>query len=132
MAMLKIFLLSLMLWSVSGCQTLTEKRQTDVLVETLKQYEATLRWGAIQQAQSFASQDIPTYDPGRNKDLRIIQYEVVQGPTQVSEDKALQSVMIQYVHETSQSVKELFDQQIWTYDEETEKWSLQSPFPAFK
>ncbi len=132
MAIMKIILLSLLLWSVSGCQTLSEKKQTDVLVETLKRYEATLRWGAIQQAQSFSADDAATYIPGRSKDLRIIQYEVVQGPTQVSEEKALQTVVIQYVHESSQSVRELLDQQIWQYDAEREKWLLQSPFPTFK
>ncbi|MEN8177187.1 MAG: asparagine synthetase [Pseudomonadota bacterium] len=132
MTFMRFVLLSLLLWSLTGCQTLGEKRQAAFLVETLRKYEATLRWGSMQQAQSFASDDVSKFSPTRSKDLRIIHYEVIQGPTQVSEIKALQAVLIQYVHESSQSVRELLDQQIWEYDEETEQWTLQSPLPVFK
>ncbi|MDJ0805208.1 MAG: asparagine synthetase [Gammaproteobacteria bacterium] len=130
--MTRLALLLLLFWMLSACQTLSEKRQSALLVETLRKYEATLRWGSMQQSQSFASEEIAKFSPTRQKDIRIIHYEVVQGPTQVSEDKALQTVLIQYVHETSQSVRELLDQQVWSYDPETEQWTLQSPLPVFK
>ena len=132
MKFMKLALLPLLLWSLTGCQTLSEKKQAAVLEETLRKYEATVRWGGMAQARSFASDDIANFSPTRNKDLRITHYEVVQGPTQVSEEKALQTVVIQYVRESSQNVRELMDQQIWQYDAEAEKWSLQSQFPVFK
>ena len=128
----RVILFSLLLWSLTGCQTLGEKHQADVLLETLRKYEAALRWGSMQQAQSFASADIAKFSPTRRNDIRIIHYEVVQGPAQVSEVKALQTVLIQYVHESSQSVRELLDQQVWQYDAETQTWALQSPLPDFK
>jgi hypothetical protein len=128
----RVVLLILLLWTLAGCQTLGEKQQTNLLVDTLRKYEAALRWGSMQQAQSFASTDIAKFSPTGRSDIRIIHYEVVQGPALVSEVKALQSVLIQYVHETSQSVKELLDQQVWQYDDETEAWTLISPLPEFK
>ena len=130
--MLRLILLALLLWPLAGCQTLGERRQSELLVETLRKYEATLRWGAMQQAQSFASADLGSFSPTGNKDLRILHYEVIQGPTQLSEEKAVQAVLIQYVRESSQSVKELLDQQVWIYDEENETWTRQSPLPAFQ
>lgn len=132
MTLMKLALLPLLLWSLTGCQTLSEKKQTTALEETLRKYEATMRWGALAQARSFALDDSANFSPTRNKDLRIIHYEVVQGPAQVSEEQALQTVLIQYVLESSQNVRELMDQQIWEYDAEAEKWYLQSPFPVFK
>jgi hypothetical protein len=115
-------------WLV-GCQTLSEKHQASILEDTLRKYEATMRWGSLQNARSFQAEDV-LFSPSANKDLRIIHYEVVQGPTQVSEDKALQTVLIQYVFESRQSVKELVDQQVWQYKED--RWFLQSPLPVFQ
>ena len=120
---------ALCLWLLVGCQTLSEKHQATVLEETLRKYEATMRWGSIQNARSYRVEDASFSSP-INKELRIIHYEVVQGPTLIGEDKALQTVLIQYVFESSQSVKELVDQQVWQYEDA--QWMLQSPFPVFK
>ena len=132
MAWMRLAITPLLLFSLTGCQTLSEKRQTALLEDALRQYEAALRWGSMQQAQSFASANVAKFSPAHSEDLRIIHYEVVQGPTQVSDDKALQAVVIQYVHQSNQSVKELLDQQVWHYEVDTAKWTRQSPLPAFQ
>ena len=131
--MLRRILFVLLFGSLAGCQTLSERRQGEMLVDTLRRYEATLRWGAMQQAQSFASaEDLAKLSPTRTKDLRIIHYEVIQGPTRVSEDKAVQAALIQYVRESSQNVRELLDQQVWVYDAQTGHWTRESPLPVFQ
>lgn len=129
----RLILFALLFGLLSGCQSLSERRQSELLVDTLRKYEATLRWGAMQQAQSFASaEDLSKFSPTRSKDLRIIHYEVIQGPTRLSGDKAVQAVLIQYVRESSQNVRELLDQQVWGYDAQTEHWTRQSPLPVFQ
>ncbi len=128
----RYLLLTILLWLMTGCVSLSEKRQSDLLVETLNQYEAAIRWGAMRQAENFATEEVVGFNPVAAKGLRIIHYEVVQGPTLVSENKALQTVLIQYVWESSQTVRELLDQQVWVYDVDVERWNRESPLPAFE
>jgi hypothetical protein len=125
-------LLYLILLHLSGCQTLSEKNQANALEETLDRYEAMLRWGNVDQARLFGLTDTSGTTSSRAKEIRVINYEVIQGPTKVSENQAVQSAVIQYVFKSSQTVRELIDQQIWQYDDESEAWSRQSPFPEFK
>lgn len=128
----KLTLLYLILLHLSGCQTLSEKNQANALEETLDRYEAMLRWGNVDQARLFGLTDASRTTSSRAKEIRVIHYEVIQGPTKVSENQAVQSAVIQYVFKSSQTVRELVDQQIWQYDDESEAWSRQSPFPEFK
>lgn len=128
----KLMLLYLILLHLSGCQTLSEKNQANALEETLDRYEAMLRWGNVDQARLFGLADASRTTSSRAKEIRVIHYEVIQGPTKVSENQAVQSAVIQYVFKSSQTVRELVDQQIWQYDDESEVWSRQSPFPEFK
>ena len=126
--LLPIFLLLLLM----GCQSLEERKQSMKLEDTLRKYEATIRWGALDQARQFqsaAAMELPAAEP---KQMRVIHYETIRGPSMVAPDKAVQVVVIQYVFSSSQVVKELMDQQVWTFDQESGAWLLQSPFPEFK
>lgn len=131
MCILRQTLLLLLVLLLCGCQTLSEKKQGAALSDTLGRYEAALRWSGVEQAQHFHP-DGPSAQTGDTADLRIMGYEVIQGPTMLSEDQALQTVIIQYIFESSQMLKELKDQQIWEYDRDEQSWSLQSPFPVFR
>jgi hypothetical protein len=50
----------------------------------------------------------------------------------VEETKAIQTVVIQFVFQESQIVREIVDQQTWEYDPEAERWYLLSPLPKFE
>jgi hypothetical protein len=50
----------------------------------------------------------------------------------VEETKAIQTVVIQFVFQESQIVREIVDQQTWEYDPEVERWYLLSPLPRFE
>lgn len=118
---------------LTACQSLAERKRAESLQETLRSYEATIRWSSGQQAGKFRDpqQDVNEVRPGR-KNIRITHYEVVQGPTMLGDKRAVQTAVIQYVLQDNQIVREINDQQVWLYDEAEEKWYLQSQVPKFE
>jgi hypothetical protein len=116
-----------------ACQTLGEHTRAETLESTLRSYEASIRWTSGEQAYNFLPPDHKDkeYKP-TSKNIRVTHYEVVQGPTMLGEDKAIQTVVIQYVLQDSQVLKELIDKQQWGYDDEEEVWHLYSPVADFK
>ena len=125
-------LLCLLLLTLSACQSLSEKRQSTQLEDTLRNYEAMVRWGDLSQVQQFASAGpddaVQHVTPG----LRVTGYQVVQGPSLLDPEHAVQTVIIEYVFESTQQVREVVDRQVWHYDPETQSWSRQSPLPDFR
>lgn len=129
----RALILTICLVLLSGCQTISERKQADDLLEVLRDYEAVMRWSSLEQARRFlqpekAGEMVATTP----RDLRVTHYEVVQGPSMLGEDNAVQTAVIQYVFEESQVVHELVDQQHWRYDPEAKRWYLASPLPVFK
>ncbi|MES9992538.1 MAG: asparagine synthetase [Candidatus Thiodiazotropha sp.] len=123
------FLISLM----TACQTLGERQRSQLLEDTLRSYEATLRWSSGLHAAKFTqTQQEVTDTKQQRKDIRITHYEVVQGPTMLGDQRAVQTAVIQYVLQENQVVREITDQQVWLYDETKEKWYLNSQVPEFK
>jgi hypothetical protein len=118
---------------LTGCQTFSERKQSDDLLVVLRNYEAAIRWNSMEQARRFLQPDkAGATVEAPPQDLRVTHYEVVQGPSMVTKNTALQTAVIQYVFEDSQVVHELVDQQTWRYDGEAERWYLASPLPTFK
>ncbi|MET0029277.1 MAG: asparagine synthetase [Candidatus Thiodiazotropha sp.] len=127
-------LVSLLIF-VTACQTLGEHKRAETLESTLKRYEASVRWTSGSQLHNFLPPDETRNDPVINpdsKNIRVTHYEIVQGPSMLGEDRAVQTAVIQYVVQDIQVVRELTDQQDWHYDEEAESWYLYSPIPVFK
>jgi hypothetical protein len=117
----------------AGCQTLSERKQSEALQEVLRTYEGVIRWGSIAQARRFLRPEAEGEAPTQNSTaLRVTHYEVVQGPSIVEANKAIQTAVIQYVFVDSQVVREVVDQQIWEYDLEGERWYLASPLPRLE
>jgi hypothetical protein len=129
----KLLIIITLVSMLSACKTLGEHKRAQSLQDTLRSYEATVRWSSGQHAVKFQAPDTATTEilPGRNN-IRVTGYEVIQGPTMLGEKRAVQTAVIQYVLQDSQVVKELADQQVWLYDETDEKWYLNSQVPEFK
>lgn len=117
---------------LSACQSLSEKHQSSLLLDTLNRYEATVRWGDLEQAQGFAQDGIRPAGEQAADDLRVTRYEVVQGPSAMERNRAVQVVMIEYVFQSTQQVRQVLDQQVWLYDEDSASWSRLSPIPDFR
>ena len=123
-------MLSLLL--VAGCQSLGERKQADALQEVLRDYQAVIRWGSLDQASQFlrpetASKAVLTPD----RALRVTHYEVVQGPSMVEKGKAIQTAVIQYVFVETQVVREIVDRQVWEFNPQAQHWYLISSLPKF-
>jgi hypothetical protein len=117
----------------AGCQTLSERKQSDALQEVLRNYEGVIRWGSIDQARRFQNPEAMGEALSETSSAtRVTHYEVVQGPAIVDVNKVIQTAVIQYVFVDSQVVREVVDQQIWEYDPESERWYLTSPLPRLK
>jgi hypothetical protein len=120
---------------ITACQTLGEHQRADMLVSTLRSYEAAIRWTSGKQLQPFLppnKDDKETTVETSSKPIRVTHYEVVQGPSMIEENRAVQTAVIQYVLQERQIVRELTDQQDWRYHEDTETWHLYSPPPKFE
>ncbi|MEJ2463359.1 MAG: asparagine synthetase [Candidatus Thiodiazotropha sp.] len=132
--MITRFLIGLLvIFLLTGCQTLSERKQADALQEVLRTYGGVVRWGSFDQLRRFVRPDRagePVADTSGQ--IRVTHYEVVQGPALVDGNKAIQTALIQYVFVDSQVVKEVVDQQTWEYDAEQESWYLISPLPSLK
>jgi hypothetical protein len=66
------------------------------------------------------------------EETRVTHYEVIQGPSLVEENRAIQTAIIQYVFVNSQVVREIVNQQTWEFDPESGNWYLISPLPTIK
>jgi hypothetical protein len=124
------FLLFLLL---TGCQTLSERRQSESLQEVLRKYEGVIRWGGVDQASQFLRPGAMS-EAGTSsaEETRVTHYEVIQGPSIVEENRAIQTAIIQYVFVNSQVVREILNQQTWEFDPESGNWYLISPLPTLK
>jgi hypothetical protein len=123
----------LIIFQLTGCQTLSERKQADALQEVLRTYGGVVRWGSVDQLRSFVHPEKAGEAVSEAPEqIRVTHYEVVQGPAMIDGDKAIQTALIQYVFVDSQVVKEVMDQQTWEYDAEQESWYLISPLPSLK
>lgn len=127
------FFLILLFILMSGCQTLGEHKRAETLENVLRRYEASIRWTSGAQSHNFMPPESEhrEYRPAP-PNIKVTHYEVVQGPTMLGEDRAIQTVIIQYVFQDTQILRELNDKQEWRYSEEEETWYLYSPVPEFK
>ncbi|MEW8506741.1 MAG: asparagine synthetase [Candidatus Thiodiazotropha sp.] len=129
----KLLFAAFLVCLLTACQTLEERQRSQSLQDTLRSYEATLRWSSGLHAAKFRdSQQHQSETAPQRKDIRITHYEVVQGPTMLGDRRAVQTAVIQYVLQENQVVREITDQQVWLYDETQEKWFLNSQVPEFK
>jgi uncharacterized lipoprotein len=118
---------------LAACQTLGERKRAQSLQDTLRSYEASIRWQSGRHAAKFQDpQGSVTESRTDHANVRVTGYEVVQGPTMLGDLRAVQAALIQYVMQDSQIVKELTDQQVWLYNEDEETWFLNSPVPEFR
>lgn len=105
-----------------------------ILDHTLRQYEATVRWGYLEQTYDFLQPELAenAIIPKNLGEIRVTGYERVRAATKVDETSATQIVAIRYVFVDRQIEKELIDRQMWEWDEETKKWSRSNSIPDFK
>lgn len=110
------------------------KSREKILVETLRTYAATIRWGAIEQAESFidptyrATHPLTQLELDRYKQVRFTAYND-RAAIPVSDNEVRQTVEIGIVNVNTQEARTVIDQQVWTYNPKTKVWLLSSGLP---
>ena len=119
---------------ILGCASMEVGERMSQFDETSRAYIRAIRWGEFEAAFAFkklSARDevLPDFEDYRN--VRVTSYKVKQ--TIISEDqfKIIQIVDFQYYRMKDVTVNTLIDRQRWEYDQEQEKWFLQSNLPAF-
>ena len=107
------------------------------LSDTLLQYDTVVRWAQRDAAVDFISPDYLEEHPVSRLDLdrlrlfRVTQYSVRSAiPTDNEKGKSLiQVVEIKMFNKNQARERVVIDEQIWKYNEETERWQLHSGLP---
>lgn len=110
------------------------KSREKILTETLRTYAATIRWGSIEQAESFidpayrAAHPMTQLDLDRYKQVRITNYNDT-APVPINDDEVSQTVEIGIVNLHTQEARSIVDRQVWKYDRKNKAWLLSSGLP---
>ncbi|MBL0162201.1 MAG: hypothetical protein IPP82_00765 [Xanthomonadales bacterium] len=110
------------------------KSREKILTETLRTYAATIRWGSIEQAESFvdpeyrAAHPLTQLDLDRYKQVRFTNYND-SAPAPVNDNEVNQTVEIGIVNIHTQEARSFIDRQVWKYNRKTKVWLLTSGLP---
>jgi hypothetical protein len=100
--------------------------------ETLNAYRATVRWGPLESARKYQSERARSLAvPLDLEQLRISGYEVTSQTLDKERMTLSQTVKLRYYRSGNLVERETVDEQLWRYDDEQEKWLLDSPLPRF-
>ena len=124
----------LILLLLAGCGAVKKDKLAVGLQSATNAYQSALRWGYYETAYDFLHPDVRQGKPLPKvlDGLRLTGYDVVQPPTIQGEETATQIVMIEYLHEDRQIVKQITDRQLWRWDESVQAWRLHSGLPKFE
>ncbi|UHD14638.1 hypothetical protein [Thiocapsa bogorovii] len=116
-----------------GCAAVEKDRRALALQAATTGYQSALRWGYYETALGFLHPDQRKSGelPEAFSELRITGYDVTLPPVVQADDSATQVVVIDYLFEDAQVVKQLTDRQVWRWDAATNTWWLESGLPRF-
>ncbi len=110
------------------------KSREKILTETLRTYAATIRWGSIEQAESFidpeyrAAHPLTQLELDRYKQVRFTNYND-SAPTPVNDDEVNQTVEIGVVNVHTQEARTFIDRQVWKFNRKSKVWLLTTGLP---
>ena len=101
--------------------------------EVLTRYAGAIRWGEWEKAAQFQEPARRTrLDLAWLKTIHIATYNPVFLQDDPKSKIVEQTVEIRYFIEPFGSEKTLTDRQLWRFDEELDRWTLDSDLPAFR
>lgn len=112
----------------------TPGSKSDLLDNTLQSYAAVIRWGNFEDAAGFVDpatlQEHPltALDLQRYGQVRVSGYN--EQPRRATGDNEVrQTVEITLANNNTQTVRSVFDRQVWRYDEKAKRWWLMTGLP---
>lgn len=118
-----------------SCATDKMRSKETLLIDTLRSYAATIRWGSVENAQAFIDPKVLAERPPsaleleRFKQVQITGYNE-QPALPAGEDEVRQIVEISLVNVNTQAARSVIDRQTWRYDEGAKRWWLMTGLPV--
>jgi len=134
MTKLKICIILLSSLLVS-CASVSEMRKMDKFEETLKAYEAAIRWSDFESASLFLkTQETENVSAVIEKleQFKVTSYEVKNLLPSKDKSQVLLTAKISYFELNRLIVKWVSDRQVWEYDTAEDRWLLTSGLPDLK
>ena len=133
---MKLFLRSIILLGLTAVLTACpQTKEEKGLSETLLQYETIVRWAQWDAATDFVSPEYLMENPISRLELdrlrlfKVTQY-AVRSSAPVNEGKGyLQTVEIRMFSKNQARERIIIDNQVWQFNEITERWQLHSGLP---
>ena len=126
--------LFLLVYLLGACAAITRDESLRVV---LYNYSAAVRWNEITQAAGFVAPETLAAKPftpqlqERWAQVQVSRY--LEGPSRVGpEGQFLQTVQIEVIDRSTQSVRTIVDHQIWRYEPAVPTWYLQSGLPELE
>ena len=109
-------------------------KELESLDKTLKAYERAIRWGDFNFARALQAKpvDISDFKRQRLKNIRVTSYKIINKVITPDLSKADLIVDIRYYYDNSVVERVLTDRQSWLYDNDRDRWQLNTAFPDFK
>lgn len=110
------------------------KSREKILQETLRTYAATIRWGSMEQAESFLdpvyreAHPITALERERFRHVRVTAYND-RAAVPVNDFEVRQTVEIGLVNVNTQESRVIIDEQTWKFDKKAKVWMLTSGIP---
>lgn len=124
-------LLAAMVLAISACASATKNESLRV---RLYNYAAAIRWNEIDQAAAYIDPAVLAEKPftaeqrERWKQVQVSRYYEAPQSTD-GEGRVLQTVQIELIDRSTQTVRTVVDRQRWRYDETAKTWWLESGLP---
>ena len=119
---------------ILGCASMETGEKMSQFDETSRAYLRAIRWGEFEAAFAFkkrtaSNEELPDFEGYRT--VKVTNYKVKQTIMSEDQSRIIQIVDFQYYRTKDVTVKNLIDRQKWEYDNDQEKWFLQSDLPDF-
>jgi hypothetical protein len=119
----------------AGCVTIRDFKRLDRFNEIATDYKIAMRWSDFETVNSYRKE-------GRTEaafekvqqledDIQIISYDVLDISVSADHKEVRQVVEIHYYRRDRMIEKTLKTVEVWTYDEEQNRWLLTGGFPDF-
>lgn len=124
-------LLAAMALAMAACASATKNESLRV---RLYNYAAAIRWNEIDQAAAYVDPAVLAGKPftaeqrERWKQVQVSRYYEAPQSTD-GEGRVLQTVQIELIDRSTQTVRTIVDRQRWRYDETAKTWWLESGLP---
>ncbi len=117
--------------AIGACASATKNESLRV---RLYNYAAAIRWNEIDQAAAYVDPAVLAEKPftaeqrERWKQVQVSRYYEAPQSTD-GEGRVLQTVQIELIDRSTQTVRTIVDRQRWRYDETAKTWWLESGLP---